>query len=64
MALKYEGTSGSDKKTFSPYSLNSNDNPGNIITQVQLKGENYEEWARVMRTALRAKRSMVSLMEP
>ena len=33
-----------------------NDNPGNIITQVQLKGENYDEWVRVMRTALRAKK--------
>ncbi|XP_073051665.1 uncharacterized protein [Primulina eburnea] len=26
------------------------------ITQVQLRGENYEEWARAMRTALRAKK--------
>ena len=41
---------------FSPYDLNSNDNPGNIITQVQLRGENYEEWARAMRTSLRARR--------
>lgn len=28
------------KKTPSPYDLNSNDNPGSIITQVQLRGEN------------------------
>ncbi|XP_073152090.1 uncharacterized protein [Henckelia pumila] len=40
----------------SKYHLSTNDNPGNIITQVQLKGENYDEWARAMRTALRAKK--------
>jgi hypothetical protein len=56
MALKYEETSGFDKKTFSPYSLSSNDNLGNIITQVQLKGENYEDWARAVQIALRAKK--------
>ena len=44
------------KKTPSPYDLNTSDNPGNIITQVQLKGANYEEWARAMRTSLRARR--------
>ena len=44
------------KKIPSPYDLNSNDNPGNIITQVQFKGENYEEWARAIRTLLRARR--------
>ena len=44
------------EKLSNPYSLNSNDNPGNIITQVQLRGENYDEWARAMRTALRAKK--------
>lgn len=44
------------KRTPSPYDLNSNDNPGNMITQVQLRGENYEEWARAIRTSLRARR--------
>ena len=44
------------KKTPSPYDLNSNDSPGNVITQVQLKGDNYEEWARAIRTSLRARR--------
>ena len=29
------------KKNPSQYGLNSNDNPGNIITQVQLRGDNY-----------------------
>jgi hypothetical protein len=33
------------KKTPSPYDLHSNDNPGSVITQVQLRGENYDEWA-------------------
>ena len=44
------------KKTPSSYDLNSNDNSGNVITQVQLKGDNYEEWARAIRTSLRARR--------
>jgi len=44
------------KKTPSLDDLNSNDNPGSIITQVQLRGENYDEWAKAMRTSLRARR--------
>ncbi|KAK2996506.1 hypothetical protein RJ639_024954 [Escallonia herrerae] len=44
------------RKTISPYDLTTNDNPGIIITQVQLKGENYDEWARSIRTALRARK--------
>ena len=44
------------KKQISPYDLYSSDNPGNIITQVQLKGENYDEWARAVRGSLRARR--------
>ncbi|XP_075475891.1 uncharacterized protein LOC142514866 [Primulina tabacum] len=45
------------KKMNSPYDLSSNDNPGNVITQVKLRGdENYEEWARSIRTSLRARR--------
>nr|GMD66482.1 retrovirus-related Pol polyprotein from transposon TNT 1-94 [Ipomoea batatas] len=45
------------KIVISPYELNSNDNPGNIITQVRLRGdENYDEWARAVRTSLRARR--------
>ncbi|CAJ2632240.1 unnamed protein product [Trifolium pratense] len=42
---------------ISPYYLSNSDNPGNIITQVQLKGDNnYDEWARAVKTALRAKK--------
>lgn len=51
-----DGGSNVDKKASGPYTLTSNDNPGNIITQVRLKGENYDEWARAMRTSLRAKK--------
>lgn len=39
-----ESTNQGQKKS-SPYDLNSNDNPGSVITQVQLRGENYDEWA-------------------
>ena len=51
-----DGGSNSDRKMLTPYALTSNDNLGNIIIQVQLKGENYDEWARAVRTALRAKK--------
>lgn len=51
-SLRYEPT----KNKISPYDLNSNDRPGNLITQVQLRGENHEEWACAMRTSLRARR--------
>lgn len=50
------------KKTPSPYDLNSSDNPGNLITQVQLRGENYDEWSRALHTSLRA-RSKWGLVE-
>uniref|UniRef100_A0A803MV59 Retrotransposon Copia-like N-terminal domain-containing protein n=1 Tax=Chenopodium quinoa TaxID=63459 RepID=A0A803MV59_CHEQI len=33
-----------------------NDAPGNVITLVQFRGENYDEWARAVRTSLKAKR--------
>ncbi|GKB96495.1 retroelement pol polyprotein-like protein [Tanacetum coccineum] len=45
-----------DGAAGSPYYLGSNDNPGNIITQVQLRGPNYKEWARAMKTSLWARR--------
>jgi transposase InsO family protein len=46
----------SKRKTISPYDITSLDNPGLLITQVQLKGENYDEWSRSLRTALRARK--------
>lgn len=44
-----------EKKQNNPYVLTSADTHENVITQVKLTGENYEEWARAMRIALRAK---------
>lgn len=44
------------KKAADPHALTNLHNPENIIKQVKLTGENYEEWARAMRTVLRAKR--------
>ncbi|VFQ95039.1 unnamed protein product [Cuscuta campestris] len=40
----------------SPYELKSADTPALVITQIKLSGDNYEEWARAVRIALRAKR--------
>ncbi|GJZ68130.1 retrovirus-related pol polyprotein from transposon TNT 1-94 [Tanacetum coccineum] len=44
------------RKTISPYDITANVNLGSLITQVQLKGENYDEWARSLRTTLRARK--------
>ncbi|KAF7821965.1 retrovirus-related Pol polyprotein from transposon TNT 1-94 [Senna tora] len=41
------------RKTISPYDITSLDNPGLLITQVQLKGNNYAEWACNVKTTLR-----------
>ncbi|KAL0427098.1 UNVERIFIED_CONTAM: hypothetical protein Slati_2884600 [Sesamum latifolium] len=40
----------------SPYYLHPSDHPGMNICPVVFKGDNYEEWARSMRNAFRAKR--------
>lgn len=41
----------------SPFDLTSADTTGAVIVQVQLRGEsNYDEWARAIKTALRARR--------
>lgn len=48
----------SQRKTISPYDITTLDNPGLLITQVQLKGENYDEWARSLRTALRTRKKL------
>jgi hypothetical protein len=39
----------------SPYYLGPSDNPGTPLVATTLKGENHRNWARSMRTALRAK---------
>ncbi|KAK4428671.1 hypothetical protein Salat_1166900 [Sesamum alatum] len=56
---KKKGTiSGNDSTIASPYTLHPSDNPGMIISPVQLRGENYDEWASSMRNALRAKKKL------
>ena len=42
----------------SPYYLTSGDNPGIIVTPVQLKGDNYDEWSKAVRNAFRAKKKL------
>jgi len=44
------------RRTISPYDITTFDNPGILITQVQLKDKNYDEWARSVRTTLRARK--------
>lgn len=65
---KKEGDVGLAKSSTSPYYLSANDNLGNIITQIQLKGDNYYEWEQAMRTALRTKKKFSfidgSMMQP
>ena len=47
-------------KTISPYDTTTLDNPGLLITQVQLKGENYDEWVRSVHIALRARKKKLA----
>lgn len=42
----------------SPYAMFSSDNPGVMITSVQLKGNNYNKRAMEMVNTLRAKKKM------
>lgn len=44
------------RKTISPYDITVSDIPGSLITKIQLKGENYDEWARSFWIALRARK--------
>jgi hypothetical protein len=41
----------SEKKVDLTYYLGLSDNPGNVITPIQLRGPNYDEWARAIRTS-------------
>ncbi|KAL9232972.1 hypothetical protein vseg_008023 [Gypsophila vaccaria] len=47
-----------DDKKITPYTILSNDNPSVAITHVVLNSNNYEEWARGMQIALRAKQKL------
>lgn len=44
------------KTKIMPYSLLSSDNPGSMISSVQLTGDNYAKWAIEMMNAFRAQR--------
>ena len=44
------------------YFLGSNDNPGNLITPIQLKDDNFDEWACAIRMSLNAKRKLGFLL--
>ena len=45
----------------SPYYLASGDQPGNLITHVQLRGDNYLAWSRAMTLALKSRRKFFFL---
>lgn len=51
-ALAAAPTGTSTRRTISPYDLTSSDNPGAIISQPLLNGQNYDEWAINLRVAL------------
>ncbi|GKC24978.1 retrovirus-related pol polyprotein from transposon TNT 1-94 [Tanacetum coccineum] len=51
-----DASSSQQRKLISPFDITTLDNPGLVITQVQLKGDNYDEWSRSFRTAIRARK--------
>ncbi|CAA7037258.1 unnamed protein product [Microthlaspi erraticum] len=48
--------SGSTKVVMPAYQLAANENPGAVIAQVQFNGDNFDEWAQAIRSALRVKK--------
>lgn len=56
MARKGKNDGVIQRKTISPYDITASDNLGSLITQIQLKDENYDEWARSLQTTLRARK--------
>lgn len=46
------------KEMALPFYLHPSDGQGNLIPSVQLKGENYEDWAKHVRNALQTKREL------
>lgn len=52
------GDKASASSFFSPYALTSNDNLGKLIINTQLKGPNFEEWAKAIRVSLCVKKKM------
>ncbi|GJV22574.1 retrovirus-related pol polyprotein from transposon TNT 1-94 [Tanacetum coccineum] len=51
-----DASSSQQRKLIPPFDITTLDNPGLVITQVQLKGHNYDEWSRSFRTAIRARK--------
>ncbi|XP_010278082.1 PREDICTED: uncharacterized protein LOC104612388 [Nelumbo nucifera] len=45
----------------SPYYLGLQDNPGLVMTPIVLKGDNYDEWAKAVKYAFRAKKKLAFL---
>ena len=41
-----DASTSQQRKSISPYDITTLDNPGLVVTQVQLKGDNYDEWSR------------------
>lgn len=56
LAAKNAGVVTSQRRTIDPYDLTPNDNHGCIISQVVLKGNNYDEWADEITMALCARK--------
>ncbi|ESQ44809.1 hypothetical protein EUTSA_v10003354mg [Eutrema salsugineum] len=52
------GSMTTNEVMLSPFYLHPSDRPGDLITTVQLRGENYEDWAKHVRNALRTKRKL------
>lgn len=51
------GSNNETQKIVAPiYRLVANENPGAVIAQVQFNGDNFDEWAQAVRTALRVKK--------
>lgn len=53
MALQ---VAGNEQKKNGAYHLATTENPAAVIAQVQFNGDNFDEWAQAVRTALRVKK--------
>ena len=56
--LMTENTESPLPKPYPAYFLGSNDNPRTIITPIQSKDDNFDEWARAIHMSLNAKRKL------
>lgn len=68
LAVKNGVAATSQRRTTDPYDLTPSDNHGSIISQVVLKGDNYDEWAYEITMVLRAHKKFGfvdgSILEP